>query len=230
MYYPANWHTHTVWCDGKDSPAAMAEAAVAAGFKALGFTSHAMLPVARRGYLSPETAPKYAAEVRSLRGRFAGRLEVFCGVEADYLPGSSTPESRRYAEIAPDYMIGSVHWAVAEDGAAVPVDDTPEKLARGIKEHFGGDVRAFVRTYFAMQREMAASFDFDIIGHPDLVRKFNRVLGLFDEAADWYMGELEAAADAFAKSGKIVELLDHVLTTFFSPLAFISCTLLRSTG
>ena len=40
----ANYHTHTTWCDGKDSPEAVVLAAIGKGFAAIGFSSHAMLP------------------------------------------------------------------------------------------------------------------------------------------------------------------------------------------
>jgi histidinol-phosphatase (PHP family) len=53
---------------------------------------------------------------------------------------------------------------------------------------------------------MAATADFDVVGHPDLVRKFNRRHPYFDETAPWYAQELEATAAAFAASGKIVEV------------------------
>ena len=40
----ANYHTHSTWCDGKESPRKMIQAAVAKGFEVIGFSSHAMLP------------------------------------------------------------------------------------------------------------------------------------------------------------------------------------------
>ena len=39
-----NYHTHTTWCDGKDTPEAVVVAAIEKGFYAIGFSSHAMLP------------------------------------------------------------------------------------------------------------------------------------------------------------------------------------------
>ena len=39
-----NYHTHTTWCDGKDTPEAVVVAAIDKGFDAIGFSSHAMLP------------------------------------------------------------------------------------------------------------------------------------------------------------------------------------------
>ena len=36
----SNYHTHTTFCDGRDTPEAMVEAAVERGFDVLGFSSH----------------------------------------------------------------------------------------------------------------------------------------------------------------------------------------------
>ena len=53
---------------------------------------------------------------------------------------------------------------------------------------------------------MVRRFDFDIVGHADLCRKFNAKHPYFDENAAWYLDELEKTADAIAGSGKLVEV------------------------
>ena len=202
----ANYHTHTTWCDGRNAPREMADAALAKGFDALGFSSHAMLPQDDVGWvLTPEKAPRYAAEIRTLAEEYAPRLRILCGVEADYVPGGAEPSRTAYAAVSPDYIIGSVHFVRAPDGALVPVDHAPKLLADGIRDHFGGDAAAFVKAYFAAVRASLA-FDFDVVGHPDLVRKFNVKHPYFDEAAAWYLAETERTADAIAASGKLVEV------------------------
>ena len=119
----ANYHTHTTWCDGRNTTREMAEAALAKGFDALGFSSHAMLPQDDVDWvLTPEKAPRYAAEVRALADEYRSRLRILCGVEADYVPGGAEPSRAAYASVSPDYMIGSVHFVRAADGALVPVD------------------------------------------------------------------------------------------------------------
>ena len=203
----ANYHTHTTWCDGKDTPEAVVAAAIDKGFSAIGFSSHSMLPEDDTPWLlTPEKAPRYAAEIRALAKKYEGRIQVFCGVEADYVPGGATPDRAAYAAIAPDYIIGSVHFVVAPDGARVCVDASPEALERGVRDHFGGDAEAYVRAYFAQVREMLLKCDFDVAGHLDLVRKFNVRHPYFDESAPWYMEELVQTADAVAASGKIAEV------------------------
>lgn len=201
-----NFHTHTTWCDGADSPEAMVVAAMAKGFTALGFSSHAAFPVEDGCAMAPAMGPAYAAEIRALAAKYAGRLRILLGVEADYIPGETAPERSRYAHLGLDYMIGSIHYVVAPDGGVVAVDDTPWELAKGIREHFAGDAEAYIRAYFRQEREMVAKFDFDVVGHPDLVRKFNLKAPYFDENAPWYREEVGKTAAAIADSGKIVEV------------------------
>ena len=202
-----NYHTHTTWCDGKDSPEVVVLAAIEKGFGAIGFSSHAMLPEDDTPWvLTPEKAPRYAAEIRTLAKKYEGRIRILCGVEADYVPGGATPDRRAYAAISPDYIIGSVHFVVAPDGARVSVDESPESLADGIRRHFGGDAEAYLHAYFAQVREMLLSCDFDVVGHLDLVRKFNTRHPYFDETAPWYLAELDRTADAVSASGKIAEV------------------------
>lgn len=201
-----NYHTHTTWCDGKDTPEAVVLSAVSRGFSAIGFSSHVSFPEVTPFVLGPALAPGYAAEVRALAERYADRIAVHLGAEADYIPGVTAPEKARYAALGLDYLIGSIHYVVADDGCRVPVDHTPQLLADGIRDHFGGDAERYVRAYFRQQRDMVAKFDFDVAGHLDLVRKFNAKHPYFDESAAWYLGELEATADAVAASGKIAEV------------------------
>lgn len=202
-----NFHTHSTWCDGKDTPEAMIEAAIAKGFSVLGFSSHAMLPEGDTDWvLTPAKAIGYARGIHALAAKYADRIKILCGVEADYVPGGASPDRSVYAHLDLDYIIGSIHFVVAPDGARVPVDHTPELLAAGIKEHFGGNVAHYIRAYFKQQRDMVTRFDFDIVGHLDLVRKFNIKAPYFDENAPWYQEELALTADAVAASGKIAEV------------------------
>ena len=202
----ANYHTHTTWCDGRDSPRTVVEHALAKGFEAIGFSSHMSLPEGGEFVADPRRVGDYVAEIRALAAEFAPRIRVLCGAEADFIPGVTDPDRSRYGFLNLDYIIGSIHYVVAEDGARVPVDHTPALLSEGIRLHFGGSAERFVRAYFRQQREMVAHFDFDVAGHLDLVRKFNAKHPYFDETAAWYLEELEKTADVVAASGKMTEV------------------------
>lgn len=184
-----NYHTHSTFCDGRDTPEDMVRAAIAKGFDELGFSSHSEM-------LRDPSA--YVAEIRALAAKYRGRIRILCGLEADWpCPLDLSPY---------DYVIGSVHFLPGPSGARLAIDHSPEMLAAILREHFGGDGAALVRAYFATERDMLAHGRFDIVGHPDLVRKFNAKHPFFDEGATWYRDELERTAGAIAASGKVVEI------------------------
>ena len=202
-----NYHTHSTWCDGAASPTEMIEKAISIGFDTIGFSSHAMLPGDMLAWpVTTEKLPRYAAEIRELSKKYAGRIKVMLGFEADFLPGEAMPDRSVYAAANPDYIIGSIHFLRSPDGEIANVDKSPDSFTSDVKSHFDGDYRAFATAYFAAERKMVASCDFDVVGHPDLLRKFNGRLNWLDESAPWYLAELEATADAISKSGKIVEV------------------------
>jgi len=201
-----NYHTHSTWCDGASAPEEMVRAAIEKGFDELGFSSHMAFPVEDGCALVPEKGPGYVDEIRALAAKYADRLRILCGGEADYIRGQTAPTKARYAHLGLDYLIGSVHYVVAPDGAVIAFDHTPAILKNGLAEHFGGSSERFVRAYFEQEREMIATCDFDVVGHPDLVRKFNVKHPYFDETADWYRDELVRTADTIAASGKLVEV------------------------
>jgi len=225
----SNYHTHSTWCDGKHTPEEMIQGAIAKGFDELGFSSHAMLPQNDVDWvLTPTKAVGYAAEIRALAEKYRGKLRVRLGVEADYIPGGATPSYAAYESVKPEYIIGSIHFLKATDGAVVPVDHEPQLLKDGIVAHFGGDYESFGRGYFAAVRA-SLTYDFDVVGHPDLLRKF----GLFDENADWYREELVKTADAIAASGKLVEVNTGAISRGWLTDAYPSPTfrkLLRERG
>ncbi len=202
-----NYHIHTTWCDGKDTPEEVVLAAISKGFDEVGFSSHAMLPGDMLEWpLTSRNIESYAAEIRSLKEKYSGKIKILCGVEADFIPNCAIPDRSVYKAVNPDYIIGSVHFVVAQDGTILAVDKSPDDLVNGIKCHYSGSAESFVRSYFTQVREMVLNYDFDIIGHLDLPRKFNKVKPVFDESSSWYYEELIKTADAVAESGKIVEV------------------------
>lgn len=171
-------HNHTTFCDGANTPAEMAAAAYAAGVHTLGFSGHSYLPAERFG-IAPEQLAAYRAACAGLKRQYAGRMEVLCGMEID----ADTPAVRR-ADY--DYVIGSVHSVKSPDGALTPVDDTPGAMAGGIAAHFGGSGAALAAEYYAQLAAFLKKLRPDVVGHFDLVRKFNAEGAFFDENSAVY--------------------------------------------
>ena len=117
-----NLHTHTCWGDGGSTAEEMALGAISSGCTSLGFSEHSPLPWGTDGWAMAEAdTAAYRAEILRLKKRYAGRLEIFLGLEQDMdSPLTQGPW---------DYRIGSVHslWG---GGVYLSVDRSPEALRR----------------------------------------------------------------------------------------------------
>lgn len=172
-------HTHSLLCDGKNTLEEMARAAYEAGAVSFGASGHSHTEIPwDRGCVLPGDLTAYRAEVLRLREIYAGRMDVLLGIEWDACsPG--VPQGF-------DYWIGSVHNLCGpEPGQWYAVDYDVEKLAEGCRELAGGDFVALAERYYDAVAEMA-SRNPTVLGHIDLITKFNAGNRLFDEEAPRY--------------------------------------------
>lgn len=183
-----NLHTHTCFCDGKDEPEEMVKKAIDLGFSVLGFSGHEYSANDEEFCMSRESTRCYREEVLRLKEAYRGQIDIYLGVERDYLgEGDDYPY---------DYIIGSSHYALAEDGTPVCVDKSEQDMVCDVEKYFGGDYRAYVESYYSLVADVVRKTGCDILGHFDLVTKFNEGCKYFDEEADWYK---EAALSALAQ-------------------------------
>ena len=159
-----NYHTHSVFCDGKDSPEELVKAALNKGFFALGFSSHSYTEMDKSFAMSASEAEKYRAELAALKEKYKGKIELYCGIEQDYFSDEPT--------YAYDYVIGSVHY-VLKNGEYIAVDDTARIVKDAVNRLYGGDFDALAEDYFALVEKAADKTNADIIGHFDLVSKYS---------------------------------------------------------
>lgn len=196
-----NFHTHTTYCDGKESVESMVQAAIEKGFTRLGFSGHVFNDFRPEDQdvwcMSPERTKQYIAEVRSVAEKYRDSIEIFCGVEQDFC--SDVP-TEGY-----DYVIGSVHYA-EKDGQYYCVDESPEVLETAIREGFGGDPYALTKRFFEMEAEVVQKTNATFIGHFDLVTKFNEGNRYFDPMDKRYRTAALTAMDALIETGKPFEI------------------------
>lgn len=177
MAFKSNAHTHSTWCDGKNSLHEMATQAVKLGFTDLGFTSHSYAPF-DLGCLGVKDEQAYQRALAETAKEFAGRLTISRALEWDYF----SPDPRA----GYDYTIGSVHYFKPRAGIYYSVDESPEKLAETLATVFHGDVQAMVTEYFDLVVAHLTKNHSKIVGHFDLITKFNDQLHYLDEESSWY--------------------------------------------
>lgn len=190
-------HTHTFYSDGIGTPEETVMSAVDKGLSCVGISDHSYTFFDESYCIKKDDIPKYISEISSLKAKYRGRIDVLCGVEQDYYSTSPTDGF--------DYVIGSVHYIFA-DGVYIPIDETESILSNAAKTHFGGDFYALAREYFRVEADVAEKTHADLIGHFDLISKFNKNGALFDENDARYVSAWTDAADALLPLGVPFEI------------------------
>lgn len=193
----ADYHVHTVFCDGKNTPEEMVKAALEKGMEAIGFSGHSHTAFDEGWCMSVDGTAAYRKEIARLKKAYAGKIKIFCGVEQDYFSDASTEGY--------DYVIGSVHYLCVNE-KYIPVDESAEDLKAAAEKQFGGDMMALCEKYYRTAANVCEKTNCDIIGHFDLITKFNEGGALFDENDPRYIAAWQKAADKLLRSGKVFEI------------------------
>lgn len=190
-------HTHTTYCDGKNSPEEMVLSAIEKGLDRIGICTHGYTEFDESYCIPHEKYSEFQAEIAALKEKYKDKIEVLCGVEQDVFSDTETDGF--------DYVIGSVHYLMAKDEYA-PIDEMVEILDYVCEEYFGGDYYAAAESYYKSVARVAEKTNCDIIGHFDLITKFNEGGALFDENNPRYVAAWKSAVDELLKSGKVFEI------------------------
>ena len=199
------FHSHTQFCDGRAAMEAFVPAAVAAGFTHYGFSPHSPVPIVSPCNMHRDNVDVYLAEVRRLQELWGDRIRLYASMEIDYLDESWGPSHEYFRNLPLDYRIGSVHFIPSDDGP-VDIDGRFESFARKMKDHFHGDIRYVVETFYRQSVAMVEAGGFDMIGHFDKVghNASHYMPGVEDEP--WYRKGVDDLIDCIVASGVTVEL------------------------
>ena len=186
-------HIHTTFCDGKNSAEEMVLAAIDRGLKTIGFSSHSYLPF-DNACMKEGVVEDYIREIRRLKVKYQDRIEILLGIEKDYYSKLDTSVF--------DYVIGSVHFIRMGDDH-ICVDYNLPRLKEMVEKHFAGDYLAYAEKYYELAGDLK---DIDIVGHFDLVTKFNEQEMLIDTNDCRYINAYQKAAAKLISRGVIFEI------------------------
>ena len=190
-------HVHTTFSDGANTPVEMVEAAIEKGMECIGFSDHSYTFFDESYCMRRENIPAYREQIAALKEQFRDRIHILCGIEQDYY---STEPTDGY-----DYVLGSVHYLLLGE-EYVPVDETADHLTAAAEKYFGGDIYGVVEAYFDTVATVAEKTGCDIIGHMDLITKFQGQKKLFDTAHPRYVAASRRAADKLLAAEKPFEI------------------------
>ncbi len=203
-----NYHTHNRWCDGEGEIEEVVRAALDAGLRQVGISSHAPVPFPAAYALPLGSLAGYRAEVLQVRERYRDRITVWLGLELDALPELAGYNRDWVLSRGFDYCLGSVHFLGRDDeGMPWPLDESDERFAALLAARYGGDIRALVEDYYRLIAGLASYPGVDIVGHLDRgAVLWNEGGRYFGDDAPWYRAAVERALQALAAADKVVEL------------------------
>lgn len=190
----ANFHTHTVFCDGKNTPEEVVRSAIEKGFSAIGFSGHGYTAFDLRYCMKDSNG--YIAEINRLKEKYQREIQVYLGVEED----AFSPVNRSDF----DYIIGSSHYFHLGD-RYYPIDSSYEYFKKCLVA-FDYDIVRLSETYYRSFCDYIRTRKPDIIGHFDLITKFDELdSSLFLHNAEYNRIAERYVAEA-AQSGCIFEI------------------------
>lgn len=202
-----NLHTHTNYCDGKEAPEKYVQKAIELGFQSLGFSGHAPLPFENNFSIPESELHFYAMDIRDLQEKYKDQIEIYLGLEYDYIPEKLDDFSVFAEQIDLDYIIGSVHLVSNPNTGELWFTDGPkrETYDEGLQKVFGGDIRKAVTAFYQQTMQMIDTQKPEIIGHLDKIKMHNQNR-FFTEDEAWYVKLVDETLDLAKSNDCIVEV------------------------
>jgi histidinol-phosphatase (PHP family) len=190
-----DYHLHTaVTIDGRMTETEACDRALAMGISEIAFTNHFMLTQPEYT-ITPTALVDHWNKIKICREQFP-MLAIRIGIEMDYYPGREIEieaNLNRYAQIVGgsfDLVLGSVHdvnGVFFSNKHLAPAFFTDHELL------------ALYKDYFHLAAQAARSRLFDVIAHPDLIKKYTNQLTPFVPYEEYHIAA-ERFIDALVES------------------------------
>lgn len=189
-------HVHSTFCDGKCTIDETVNHAISIGMHSLGFSSHSFTDFDDSFCMKEYSLNTYIKTVNKARKDNEDKIQIYLGIEKD-LYSSGIKENL-------DYKIGSLHY-IYKDGVYLSVDHREDIFVNDVKKHFDGNFISYAKMYYLEFARLIVKDKYDIIGHFDLVSKFNSSGKYFDETDNTYR---TAALEALSVAKDVCSVIE----------------------
>ncbi|MEY8592078.1 histidinol-phosphatase [Butyricimonas hominis] len=201
------YHSHCTFCDGKAPAEEFVKAAIEAGFHSYGVSSHSPLPFDTRWSLSKGDVEAYLREMERLKKQYAGQIELYVGLEIDYLNDGWGPANDYFQRMPLDYRIGSVHLVTnGETGEMMDMDGSFDDFRENFRNVYHDDLKHLVRDYFRSSARMVELGGFDFVAHLDKISMNGSLVEPMLTEQAWYNELLREYLQLIAEKGVMVEV------------------------
>lgn len=215
----SNFHTHTTYSDGDNSIERMIQRAMELNFTSIGFSDHSYTPIGLYG-VNPKKYVDYISEIFEMKQKYRGVINVYCGIELDNT--SDLPLDANF-----EYKIGSLHF-VKTGSNFIEVDRSFQCTMNGVNEFYGGNVYAFAKDYFEQLVIHNQTNNCNIVGHFDLISKFNENAAMYDENSDEYRNAWQPALrELLRDKNRIFEVNTGGMARGYRTTPYPTCEMLK---
>lgn len=156
-----NIHTHSVFCDGENTPEELVLTALNKGFSTIGFSSHAFTDFGEP--FGIDDIDGYLKEINRLKLKYNKDIQIYLGIEEDAL--SPIVNRNNF-----DFIIGSHHY-IKTDDKILPIDLSYADFK--MCASLFNNVTDFAENYYKTFCEYIKKYKPQIIAHFDLITKFD---------------------------------------------------------
>jgi len=154
-----DYHMHSILSDGQNTYEEMTVMAISKGLDEIGFSDHVCLkPVTWA--IREEDIPVMTEQIQDLQQKYKDQIQIRYGIEVDFFPGAENELRDLIKTIPVDYVIGSVHF----------IGDWNFDTDKSLYGKWSND--KLYEIYFGLIQQAAQSGLFDVIGHIDIIKKF----------------------------------------------------------
>lgn len=183
-----DYHMHTTLSDGHNTHEEMVLSAIGKGFDEIGFSDHFCIKQPCKWAVGAESIVHLEEKVVEMREKYGDQIQILFGIETDYFTDKQEEIRESLKRFNFDYVIGSVHF----------LDDWNYDTDKSRYGEFSNDF--LYEWYFRELQNAAKSGMFDIMGHPDLIKKFR----IWPETSKRKL--FEETAGIFSESGVAFEI------------------------
>lgn len=192
-----DFHVHSTFCDGKNSPEELVLEAIEKGVKHLGILAHSYTYFDTAGTLFEDKYSEFISHVNALKKKYEDKINLYVGIEQDMFTKTKP--------VGFDYIIGSMHF-LKVNGDYHCIDHNEKVFVETINKVFGGDFCKAYETYYEQIKDIVDLTGANIIGHFDIITKYNRNDKYFDTSSERYKKAYKSAVDVLAKKGAYFEV------------------------
>ncbi len=211
-----NLHTHSTFDDGQNTMEEMVLAAISAGLTSLGFSVHTPMPFEACWTIPAGRMPDYITEERRLKEAYRDQIDVYCGAEWDLYSAERA--------LGFEYVIGSIHHIPLKNtlfGVDSSIEETRDYLAAF------GSADAAAEAYFRQYEALASIEEVNIVGHIDLLTKFDEQRAFFNPDSPRFFEAAIAGIETLIAADKIFEINTGAISRGYRTTPYPSRTLLK---